>query len=260
MIEADYAVEAARAAGCILRERLGGDFKVRHKGDVDLVTEVDLACERAILEVLTDRTPDIPVLGEEGGGAVDAPTRWVVDPLDGTTNFVHGFPMFAVSVGLEIDGRPAAGAIDDPSRNRLYRAHRGGGAFCNDQPIAVSDVDELSESLIATGFAYDRRERADFYLAHLKAAMMHAQGVRRTGSAALDLAHVADGTVEAFWEYNLRPWDVVAGLVLIEEAGGRLGALPGASLKGDWPGPLVSNGRMHDALDGLFEGVAASPA
>jgi myo-inositol-1(or 4)-monophosphatase len=243
--ELDVAVEAALAAGRILAER--APTGVRHKGTVDLVTEVDLACERAIREVLAHHTPDIPVLGEEGGGAEAATTRWVVDPLDGTTNFVHGFPYYCVSVALEVDGRGRVGVGHDPVRGRTYRAARGEGAFVDGVPLRVSETATLGEALLATGFPYDRRDRLDVLLAAVRAALSAGQGLRRAGAAALDLAMVSAGCIDGYWELNLGRWDAAAGLVLVEEAGGRVSAVPGHAL-GDRPCPVATNGRIHDAL------------
>lgn len=248
----DIAVETASAAGRILRAYADRAFEVKKKGDINLVTEVDLACEAEARRVLARLSPDIPVLGEEGCGESLLPTQWVIDPLDGTTNFVHGFPIYCVSIGLRVKGRPMAGAIYDPIRNRMYRAERGQGAFCNDRAIQVSRETDLGSSLIATGFAYDHRSRIDFHMEHLKAVMLNCRGVRRAGAAALDLAFVAEGCADGFWEFNLRPWDVTAGFVLVEEAGGRVSALPGASIDGDWPSPIATNGLIHEALECVF--------
>ncbi len=246
MTEVDVAVQAALAAGQLL-QRPGRPTDVRHKGAVDLVTEVDLACERAIRAVLAQHTPDIPVLGEEGGGAAEATTRWVVDPIDGTTNFVHGFPYFAVSIALEVDGRSMVGVVHDPTRHCTYRATRGGGAWVDDTRLRVSETDRLDEALVATGFGYDRRERAEFYLSRVRRVLQRSQGIRRAGAASLDLAHVAAGGLDAYWEFGLARWDVAAGALLVHEAGGRYTAIPGFEL-GDRPNPLATNARLHEAL------------
>ena len=249
--ELDVAVEAARAAGARLAGAWAGPRQVVRKGrsTLDLVTEVDQACEADIRAVLARHTPDVPVLGEEEGGAWEASTRWIVDPIDGTTNFVHGFPWFAVSIGLEIDGERAVGVIYEPVRDRLYTAARGQGAFVNGARLQVSETAELGQALLATGFPYDRRERVDELLALVREALLAGQGLRRAGAACLDLAMVAEGRLDAYFELNLRPWDLAAGALLVEEAGGRVTAHDGQSpMDAVWPAPLASNGRIHDAV------------
>ncbi len=253
MTEEDVAVAAVRAAGQILIGH-GRPNTVNHKGRIDLVTEVDLACEEAIRSVLERHTPDIPVHAEESGGAHHATTRWIVDPLDGTTNFVHGFPVYASSVGLLVDGELVAGAILDGSRGDLYRAARGRGAWCGDVQLQVTDRTSLDQSLIATGFPYDRREpgKAAFYLRRVQAVLSRSRGIRRAGSAAMDLVFVASGRLDGFWEYGLSPWDVAAGVLLVEEAGGRVTAHDGAPLALDAPTPLATNGRIHEELSAVL--------
>lgn len=250
MDEADVAAEATRAAARILREH-ARPGTIQHKGPVDLVTEVDLACEAAIREVLARHTPDVPVLGEEGGGAQGAPTRWIVDPLDGTTNFVHGIPHYAVSVALQIDGRLEAGVVHELPRDRILRARAGHGATCGGVRLRVSAVRELGAALCATGFPYDRRTHAHRYAAVVHAALQHTQGLRRMGSAALDLAYVAEGRLDAYAELSLGPWDTAAGILLVEEAGGRVTAAPGPG-RDRLSCPVASNGWVHDAWVALF--------
>lgn len=242
--EERVAVEAAMAAAVLQRER---PVQVRHKGIVDLVTEIDLASEAAIRAVLARHTPDIPVLGEEGGGAEGASTRWVVDPLDGTTNFVHGVPHYGPSIALEVDGRSVVGVVLDATRGQVFRATEGHGAFCDDARIAVSETRDLEQALVATGFGYDRRERAAFYLERVQRVLEGCQGVRRAGAAALDLAYVAAGRFDAYWEFHLARWDVAAGRLLVTEAGGTVEAMPGEAL-GDRPSPLATNGWLRDAF------------
>lgn len=252
------AVKAARAAGAIIQQAAGsgispptlpddfaGGARVSHKGAIDLVTRIDLTSEAAIRTVLSEATPDIPILAEEGGGAYTATTRWIVDPLDGTTNFVHGFPSYAVSIGLQVDGVLQVGCIYDPLRDHLYTATRGGGAFCNDERLRVSATDELSRALLLTGFPYDRQQRAAEYLRIVQAFMERAQGIRRAGAAALDFAHVAAGRADGFWEFGLSPWDVAAGVLLVEEAGGAATDMRLGPLELNRPRILVSNGKIH---------------
>lgn len=246
----DIARRAARAAFDQVRRHLAP--AVTRKGAVDLVTELDLAAEQAIREVLGAATPDIPILAEEGGGAFDTATRWLVDPLDGTTNFVHGFPFYCVSIALELDGRLECGVVHDLVHDRVYHARRGGGAWLDDERLTVSGCDELDGALLASGFAYDRRRHAAAYLRFVQRALERSQGFRRTGSAALDLAHVASGRLDGYWEFNLKPWDVAAGALLVTEAGGRISDLRGAPINLDRAQVVATNGHFHDELLAAF--------
>ncbi|MEZ4235348.1 MAG: inositol monophosphatase family protein [Myxococcota bacterium] len=256
MTEEDVAVLAAEAAARIQREaaRAGGPTGARQKGAVDWVTDVDLRCEAAVREVLARHTPEIPVLGEEGGGAEGATTRWVVDPLDGTTNFVRGFPVHAVSVGPEVDGEPRVGAIIDVPRGVVYRGTLGRGATANGAPLRVSDTRDLGQALCATGFPYDRQQKAAFYLRLVEAFLVRTQGVRRAGAAALDLSWLAAGHVDVYWEFHLGRWDVVAGIALVRAAGGTVDALPGFALDAR-PCPLATNGWLQEAAAALIRQV-----
>lgn len=236
----ELAREAALAAGALLHDPPRLD--VQHKGAVDLVTQVDLACEAAIRQVL--ERSGVEILGEEGGGS-RGETRWIVDPLDGTTNFVHGFPSYCVSIALQVDGALQVGVIYDPIRRRLYEAQAGEGALCNGEPIRVSGREALSDALVASGFAYDRRERADDYLRFVKVFLERAQGFRRAGAAAMDLAMVACGQLDGFWEFGLNAWDVAAGTLLVREAGGQVTDMAGGEVDLDRPRLLATNGRIH---------------
>ncbi|MBT3222693.1 MAG: inositol monophosphatase [Proteobacteria bacterium] len=251
------AIEAAGAAAAVLHNHADGPLRVFHKGDVNLVTEVDFQCEQAITEILRQHTPDIEVLGEETGGAENATTRWVVDPLDGTTNFIHNYPMYCVSIALEVEGQSVVGVILDPIRQRTYRAIRGQGAYCGDRPLHVSKCDDVSRALIGTGFPYDRREEAHFYLAYVEAVLCQAQGIRRAGAAAMDLVMVASGVLDGFWEFNLSTWDVAAGLLLVEEAGGECSSHGGGKVNMVHPSPLATNGLIHEAMISLLGSVRA---
>lgn len=248
MLEA--AVEAARAGARVVREHPCRG--VSYKGAVDLVTEVDVACEEAIRRTLERATPGVPVLAEEGGGAWSGATRWIVDPVDGTTNFVHGFPFYCVSIGLEDGGRIVAGVVYDLVRDRLYRASRGGGAWLDDRRLQVSTCADLDRALVASGFAYDRRERAALYLRFVQRMLERSQGFRRTGSAAMDLTLVATGQLDGYWEFNLKPWDVAAGWLLVEEAGGRVTDVAGGPVDLARPHALATNGRIHDQMLAAF--------
>src|SRR5215210_4663073 len=230
---AELAAEAARAGGAVLREAYGRVHSVRFKGEVDLVTEVDLRAERTITDLIRSRFPDHRILAEEGTiGGDDAAHRWLIDPLDGTTNYAHGVPVFCVSVGYELEGRMAIGAIYDPSRDELFIARAGRGATANGQPLAVSTQVELGRALLATGFPYDRvlLPRA---LDQFNTLSRRTQAVRRIGSAALDLAWVAAGRFDAYWETVVQPWDIAAGSLIAAEAGARLTDLAGAPLAVD---------------------------
>ena len=247
----DIATEAALAAGAVLQHHWGRLEDVREKGRPgDLVTEADKAAEDAILEVLERHVPEHSILTEESGelGMADSQFRWAIDPLDGTTNYAHQFPFSAVSIGLLIEGVPQVGAIFDPFHQDLFRAARGLGATRNRRPIQVSATAELGRSLLVTGFAYDRRETPDnnyaefCYLTHL------TQGVRRSGSASMDLAYVACGRLDGFWERGLSPWDMAAGVVLVEEAGGQVTAYDGSTFAIESGRILATNGKIHSAL------------
>lgn len=237
---------AALAAGAVVRQGLSR--RPSFKNPIDLVTQVDLASEAVIRAVLGVATPEIPVLGEEQGGPWEAPTRWIVDPLDGTTNFVHDFPFYCVSIALQVDGRLELGVIYDPVHERLYEAVRGEGATRDGQRIRVSSQGELGQALLVSGFAYDRRERADFYLRYVRAFLERAQGFRRTGSAALDLCHVASGQLDGYWEFGLKPWDVAAGALLVQEAGGRVSDMDLGPLTLESPRILATNGLLHGPM------------
>jgi myo-inositol-1(or 4)-monophosphatase len=215
-----------------------------------LVTAADKASEEAILEVLGRHVPAHGILAEESGalGNTSSEYLWAIDPLDGTTNYAHQYPFFAASVGLLIEGVPQVGAIFDPFHNELFRAARGQGATRNRRPIQVSQTAELGKSLLVTGFAYDRRETADNNYAEFCHLTHLTRGVRRSGSASLDLAYVACGRLDGYWERGLSPWDVAAGVVLVEEAGGRVTAYDCSPLQIRSGRVLATNGHLHDRL------------
>ena len=224
------AVRAARRAGSIInRAALAGGLKVTSKRANDFVTEVDRASEAAVIEIIRKSYPEHAILGEESGlsGSADAEFRWIIDPLDGTTNFIHGFPQYAVSIGVQQNGSLAHGVVYDPTRDELFTASKGGGAFLNDRRIRVSKCDKLGDALVGTGFPFKELSRVDLYMKQLRQMMENSSGVRRAGSAALDLAYVACGRLDAFWELGLSPWDIAAGALLIQEAGGLVGDLKG---------------------------------
>jgi myo-inositol-1(or 4)-monophosphatase len=245
------AIRAARAAGRIHLKRLSHTNISRKSNAIDLVTEADHESEAAVIDVVQRAFPDHAIIAEEGSGGgteLASEHRWIIDPLDGTTNFAHGYPQFCVSIAYERRGRVQLGVILDIFKRELFVARRSGGAWLNRKPIGVSHVRTLDMSLLATGFPYDRRERRRFYLCFWEAFMLRTHGVRRTGSAALDLAWVACGRVDAFWEFGLKPWDVAAGSLLVEEAGGLVSNLDGTMLDISAAQIVASNGRLHQQM------------
>lgn len=250
----NFAIQIAREAGGILIDRLGRALQVFQKGDIDLVTEADLASEKLLIERINSHYPRHRILAEESGasegvGAVpgEGEWRWIIDPLDGTTNYAHGYPCFCVSIGVERAGRIEMGVVYDPTRDELFAAERGRGATMNERRLRVSEVEDLNRAMLCTGFPYNVRERPDF-ARDFTNFTLQAQAVRRDGSAALDLAYVACGRFDGFWENGLNPWDVAAGLLLIEEAGGRVTDFRGGPLDIYTPKVLASNGLLHEAM------------
>jgi myo-inositol-1(or 4)-monophosphatase len=248
----NFAIQTARDAGQILAERFGRAIQITHKGDIDIVTEADLAAERLIMERIRSYYPRHAILAEESGASLaindqQSEFKWIVDPLDGTTNYAHGYPCFCVSIALEHQGRIEIGVIYDPVRDEVFAAERGFGAALNGRSIRVSEIDDLNRAMLCTGFPYDVRERGDF-ARHFSNFIMHAQAVRRDGSAALDLAYVACGRFDGFWEEGLRPWDVAAGVLLVEEAGGRVSRYDGSTFDIYTPPIMTSNGLVHEAM------------
>ncbi len=225
----NIAVKAARRAGGIIsRASQNLDvLTIKHKSLNDLVSEVDRAAEEAIIDVIKSAYPEHAILAEESGASGDSEYVWIIDPLDGTTNFLHGFPQYCVSIGLLHKGVPTQGVIYDPTRNDLYTASRGRGAYLNDKRLRVSKRDKLIDGLIGTGFPFRMFEYLDAYNAMLKDMMTRCAGVRRAGAAALDLAAVAAGRFDGFWEIGLSPWDMAAGVIMITESGGLVGDFEG---------------------------------
>jgi myo-inositol-1(or 4)-monophosphatase len=247
----DVATESVLAAGAILQERWGKLNHIQEKGRPgDLVTEADKLAEAAVLEVLQRHLPEHQILAEESGilGNINSQYLWAIDPLDGTTNYAHGLPMAATSVGLMIDGVPSVGAVYNPFSDELFRAAKGLGATCNRRPIQVSKTTELSKSLLITGFAYDRRETTDNNYAEFCHLTHLSQGVRRLGCASMDLAGVACGRLDGYWERGIQPWDMAAGIVILEEAGGKVTAYDGSPLDINSGRILATNGLIHQSL------------
>jgi myo-inositol-1(or 4)-monophosphatase len=254
------AVEAARGAGRLLREELGGSRRISHKRSVvDLVTEMDQRAERFIVDRLLGAFPDHSVLAEESGAtAGHSEYRWLIDPLDGTTNYAHGLPIFAVSVALERAGVLELGVAYDPTRDECFVAERGRGAMLDGESLRVSSVDTLDHALLVTGFPYDIRTTGETNLPEYAALSVRAQAVRRFGSAVLDLCYVACGRLDGYWEFALGPWDMAAGGLIVQEAGGRVTNVHGGPWRLEGPGILASNGLVHDAvLSGLGEARVA---
>jgi myo-inositol-1(or 4)-monophosphatase len=246
--ELEAAISAAREAGAVLREGFGAEQAVRYKGEVDLVTEVDERAERVIKEILLAAFPAYGVLAEEGGAfAGEEDARWIVDPLDGTTNYAHGLPIFAVSIALEKEGEVVLGVVHDPMREETYLAERGAGATLNGESIRVSDTDEPIRSLIATGFPYDRAEMPEALDLFGRFAAL-TRGMRRLGSTALDLCYVAAGRLDGYYERGIWPWDLAAGGLILEEAGGKVTDYRGGELDLEGRQIVASNGHLHPAM------------
>lgn len=251
------AAHIAREAGALLLTFFERRIGYTYKGDVDLVTEADRASEKLIVERLRESFPTHDIVGEEGTrDARGSDFRWYVDPLDGTTNFAHGFPVFCVSLGLEYSGGLLAGVLYDPSRDELFTAEKGNGAELNGRPIHVSKTDRLSESLLATGFpSHKRHKNPNIHFYHQLTLRSH--GLRRAGSAALDLAYVAAGRYDGFWEFNLNSWDTAAGVLLVTEAGGLATRFDGTPWRIDSKETLASNALLHDELMRNFAEIFA---
>jgi myo-inositol-1(or 4)-monophosphatase len=254
----EVAVDAAREAGAILLSEADRPVKITYKGEVDLVTEADRKSEAAVVARLRSHFPLHAIVGEEGGeGGAPAGARycWYVDPLDGTTNFAHGYPCFAVSIGLLEEGEPLVGVVLDPSRDELFTAMRGEGAYLNSKRIHVSNVEELAKSLVATGFPTHKRSsnpNINYYWQYT----LRSHGVRRDGSAALDLCSVACGRFDGFWEFGLKSWDTAAGMLLVREAGGMVTDFRGRPYNlGDYE-ILASNGHIHTEMQQLAADIA----
>jgi myo-inositol-1(or 4)-monophosphatase len=240
---------AVREAGRYLRQNLGRRVEASYKGAVDLVTPFDLGAQEILVGRLAAAFPAHGFLAEEGlARAGSSDCRWIIDPLDGTTNFAHAFPIFSVSAALECAGRLAVGFVHDPMRDEMFRAEAGRGAFLNSAAIHVSAVSDLGRSLLATGFPYDVRLSPDNNLDHWGRFIVRAQAIRRCGSAALDLSYVACGRFDGFWELKLKPWDVAAGALMVTEAGGRVTDFKGHAFTLDSQGIVATNGLVHPAI------------
>lgn len=251
----DSSIQIAREAGALLSEYFERRVRFELKGEFDLVTEADRASERLILSRLKSEYPSHSIVAEETGAhAGTSEYRWYVDPLDGTTNFAHGFPVFNVTLALERAGELITGVIFDPVRNEMFTAEKGGGAYLNGERIQVSTTKLITDSLVATGFPSRKRHQNINVHFYYQLAMM-SHGVRRAGAAAIDLAYVACGRLEAFWEFGLNPWDMAAGILMVTEAGGACSDMRGAPVDLRGPDVLADNGRVHSELVQLFEEI-----
>jgi myo-inositol-1(or 4)-monophosphatase len=245
------AIEAVIRAGDIQMQYVDSGFQVSHKGTIDLVTEADVAVERMFRTMIADRFPDHTILAEEFGqdaSTCGASHCWVFDPIDGTNNYAHGLPIFCSSLALEINGQGEIGAIYDPTRQELFVAERGGGAFLNGRPIHVSKAGSLVESMLVTGFPYDIHTRVPEIVGLFAEFVGRARAVRRLGSAALDLCYVAAGRMDGFWEQDLKPWDISAGTIIVEEAGGRVTDFAGEPYTSRRHQLLATNAAIHDEM------------
>lgn len=251
----EFAVSVAKSAGAIQKNRYeDASVKVEHKGIIDLVTEVDIECEKIVTESIAGKYSDHGILAEEGTELEKSSDYlWIVDPLDGTTNFAHGVPMFCVSIALVKQGAPLIGVAYDPLRDELFTAIKGGGAFLNGKPIRVSEVTEMDDALLSTGFPYDIRTNSDNNLNHFNRVVVNCQAIRRTGSAVIDLCYTACGRFDGFWEKNLFAWDMAAGALIVEEAGGIVTDMSGAPL--DLYGKTIAsaNRNIHSSLLKLLQ-------
>jgi myo-inositol-1(or 4)-monophosphatase len=245
-----FAIQAAEAAGALLIENARAGFQVEYKTPVNLVTDADRAAELSIVSAIRESFPGHRVLAEEGStaGSTASPYQWIIDPLDGTTNFAHGFPFYSVSIALEYADTCVLGVVLDPVRGELFTAELGAGASMNETEIHVSPTEKLDQSLLVTGFAYDIRENPNNNLDHFARLSLHAQGVRRTGSAALDLCYVAAGRFDGFWEVKLSPWDMAAGSVILQEAGGLATSFRKDTFSIYGQQLVATNGFIHDEL------------
>ena len=245
----DIGIKAAYEGGNVLVENLGSIHSIEYKGDIiNIVTNVDKESENRILDVILKEYPTHQILTEERGIVGVSDYKWIIDPLDGTTNYAHTFPFFAVSIALEIKGEIVLGVVYNPVNNELFVSEKNGGAYLNGERISVSKVSELDKSLLATGFPYDRRRKAEEYLTFFKNFMKRSHGIRRTGAASLDLCYLAMGRIDGFWELKLSPWDTAAGVLIIEEGGGEVTDFFGNRFNIYLNNIVASNGRIHKEM------------
>lgn len=255
----DFAINLARDAGNLLKEKFNSKHEVHYKGEINLVTEADKMSEDLIIAAINSSFPDHGILSEESPAQnSSAKLRWIIDPLDGTTNYAHGYPVFCVSIALENEGVIVLGVIYDPLREDMFVAVRGSGAYLNGKKLKVSPTATLSRSLLATGFPYDIRMSKDNNLNYFNLMAVEAQAIRRAGAAALDIAYLAAGRFDGFWELKLMPWDVAAGCLMVEESGGVISDMSGGQWDISSPNVLVSNGLIHEQMISVFKRGACS--
>jgi myo-inositol-1(or 4)-monophosphatase len=251
-----FTMAIAKGVGAFLKERLYARHAIEYKGEINIVTEEDRLSEGMIVSRIRERYPDCDILAEESTHVMSgSDCRWIIDPLDGTTNYAHGYPVFCVSIALEERGEIRLGAVYNPMLDEMFVAERGGGAFLNGRKIAVSDTDNLSRSLLATGFPYDIRSDRNNNINYFNGMAKRAQAIRRAGSAALDMAYVAAGRFDGFWELKLMPWDTAAGWLLIREAGGVVTDLGGGAFRLDAPHILATNGKIHQVMSNILRQI-----
>jgi myo-inositol-1(or 4)-monophosphatase len=244
-----FAVDLARKAGALLKEQFNHRHEIQYKGDINLVTEADKMSEDLIIEAINRNFPDHGILSEESPAITGTgKLRWIIDPLDGTTNYAHGYPVFCVSIALENDGVIVLGVVYDPMREEMFVSVCGEGAYVNDKKLFVSRTDNISRSLLATGFPYDIRESKENNLDYFNAMAIKVQAIRRAGAAALDLAYLAAGRFDGFWELKLKPWDTAAGCLLVTEAGGTVSDIPGHKWQLQSESLLASNALIHEQM------------
>jgi myo-inositol-1(or 4)-monophosphatase len=252
----EFAVKTARQAGQYLRNIFHHQHAIMYKGRINIVTEADHGSENLIIEAIRREFPDDDILTEESPGMDRGRSaRWIIDPLDGTTNYAHGFPIFCVSIALEVGGIVQLGVVYQPMLDEMFVAERGGGTFQNGNPLQVSSISGLSASLLATGFPYDIQESEQNNIRYFNTMVVQAQAVRRAGSAALDMAYVAAGRFDGFWELKLMPWDTAAGVLLIQEAGGTVTDIVGRPYHLGGPDVLASNGLIHQQMIDALKAV-----
>ncbi len=246
----EVAIEAAQIGGSILSAFTKKGFEIQKKSEINLVTEADLASEKAIVSTISKAFPSHQILAEEKGlhTTHESSYKWIIDPLDGTTNFAHGFPMYNVSIGVEYEGTVLVGVVLDPTRNEIFVAKKGQGSTLNNIPIQVSKTPKLSDALLVTGFAYDVQTVADNNLKEFCAFSLQARGMRRTGTAAIDLCYIACGRFDGFWELKLNPWDTAAGKLVVEEAGGKITDYTDSPFSIYGKDIIASNGLIHDEM------------
>lgn len=241
-------LDCAIEAGQLMKSKISSRSGFSEKTEISIVTETDLACEKIIISKISSAFPGHSILSEESPAKEGSDQRWIIDPIDGTTNFAHTYPVSCVSIAYEEAGQIVMGAVYDPFRDEMFFAELGKGAYLNNQPIHVSQVKTLSHSLLATGFPYDRKENADVYLAIIKTFLMLTHDIRRPGSAAMDFCYVACGRFDGYWETNLQSWDKAAGMLIVTEAGGKVSDYSGGPMTLNGKQNVVTNGWIHDAM------------